>query len=224
LRLIKKIINHTYRPFLERYLSQDRVYNYNDLTLLIRQGVFHPGFFLSTKFLLNEVESLNLENKSLLELGCGSGLISVKAAQLGAKVTASDINPAALLCAEGNALKNGVSITTKLSDVFADFGSQQFDIIVVNPPYYRGELENIEAKAWYCGKDMEYFKAFLKQVGGHIDAQSLILMVLSEDCEVDKIKELAAYENMEMNLRKTKKNWLERNYIFEIKCNKTNNP
>ena len=46
----------------------------------------------------------------MLELGCGSGLLSIAAAKLGAgRVVATDLDPRALQAAERNALRNGVA-------------------------------------------------------------------------------------------------------------------
>jgi ribosomal protein L11 methyltransferase len=57
---------------------------------------------------------------SVLDLGCGSGVLAVAAAQLGfAPVTALDVDPAAVEAADENARRNRVDIDVRCVDVFA---------------------------------------------------------------------------------------------------------
>jgi ribosomal protein L11 methyltransferase len=57
---------------------------------------------------------------SVLDLGCGSGVLAVAAAQLGfAPVTALDVDPAAVEATGENARRNGVDIDVRCVDVFA---------------------------------------------------------------------------------------------------------
>jgi release factor glutamine methyltransferase len=216
LRIIKHILNYTYRPFLEWYLQKDRAFKFGGISIVVKTGVFHPGFFFSTRFLLEELKQQELKNKRLLELGCGSGLISVVAAKNGANVTASDINRLAISCALDNAQLNGVQILTFQSDVFSNIPAQLFDYIIINPPYYRGEAINEAQKAWYAGNKLEYFEKLFQQIGSFIKPETLTLMVLSEDCEIDGIMKIAKSNSLALLLRRTKKFWFERNYIYEI--------
>ncbi len=58
---------------------------------------------------------------SLVDLGCGSGVLSVAAARLGfGPVTALDADPAAVAAAEENALANDVEIAVAQADVTKD--------------------------------------------------------------------------------------------------------
>ncbi len=103
---LKHIVAHTYKPLLVRYLSKTRIYKYGDIKLEIPPQVFHPGFFFSTRLLLNYIKQFSLQGKSFLEPGCGSGLISIYAAKKGAKPTATDINPVAIEFLKKNAEQN----------------------------------------------------------------------------------------------------------------------
>jgi release factor glutamine methyltransferase len=62
------------------------MYRYNNLRFEIPPAVFHPGYFFSTQFLLKYIEQMPIADKSLLELGCGSGLIAAVAKQQGRKL------------------------------------------------------------------------------------------------------------------------------------------
>ena len=116
--IFKYIVSKTYKPLLLRYLSSTRSYSYKDIVLKIPVEVFHPAFFSSTRILLKYIERMPLVNKTFLELGAGSGLISMIASQRGAYVTASDINSTAIGYLESNADHNQASFTIIQSDLF----------------------------------------------------------------------------------------------------------
>jgi release factor glutamine methyltransferase len=78
-------------PFVKKYISQERSITIDDISLKIPIGVFHPTLYLSTKYLFQWLESQDIKEKEVLELGAGSGLLSIKMAKMGANVTASDI-------------------------------------------------------------------------------------------------------------------------------------
>jgi ribosomal protein L11 methyltransferase len=64
---------------------------------------------------------LELERGSLLDVGCGSGVLAIAAAQLGfSPVAGIDHDEAALEAAERNARANGVSIALRQADALAE--------------------------------------------------------------------------------------------------------
>ena len=84
--------------------------------------------------------ALDLPWRSVLDLGTGSGaiLVSLLAARPGAVGTGTDLSPAALAVARGNAEAIGVSAAFIESDWFSAV-SGRFDLIVSNPPYIAAE-------------------------------------------------------------------------------------
>jgi ribosomal protein L11 methyltransferase len=80
---------------------------------------FGTGAHATTRLCLELL--LEREPGSVLDLGCGSGVLAVAAARLGfAPVTALDVDPAAVEAAGENARRNGVEIDVGCADVFAD--------------------------------------------------------------------------------------------------------
>ena len=64
---------------------------------------------------------LSCERASVVDLGCGSGVLAIAAAKLGfAPVTALDADPAAVEAAVRNVASNGVAVTVARADVLAD--------------------------------------------------------------------------------------------------------
>lgn len=215
-RFFKKILHTLYRPWVVRYIAKTRNYSFKGLRLTIEKGVFHPGLFFSTKFLIEHIDSLNIQGKSLLELGCGSGMISVYCAKAGAEVTASDINAEAVACAQRNANKNGAILKAIVSDLFNNIPAQQFDFVIINPPYFKRNPKNDAEHAWFCGENMEYFQKLALQLKGYIHRDSKVIMVLSEDCDLPGITTIFSKQNFNITLVCQKTIAFEKNYIFEI--------
>ena len=77
-----------------------------------------------------------LENMRLLDVGTGSGILSICASKLGAKwCNAYDIDPVAVKVAKDNALSDGcTNITVGVSDLLkgVDVSEGKYDICVAN--------------------------------------------------------------------------------------------
>lgn len=214
--LIKRIIS----PFLKKasavYLSKPRKYTYKETVVWVEPTVFPPFITFSTKFLLEFLETLSLKEKKVLELGCGCGIISILAAKKEAIVTATDINTTALESLEKNALNNAVSIDIIHSDLFENIQNKTFDFIVINPPYYPKNPNTVAEKAWFCGENFDYFENLFFQLSNFITSENSIFMILSEDCELEKIKAIALKNEIAFELLLEKKNIAEKNYIFSL--------
>jgi len=166
--------------------------------------------------LLDQIKDWPLKNKKLLEPGAGSGLISIYAAKRGALVTATDINPVAVECLRENTQENNVQIDILSSDLFDEIPHQVFDIIVINPPYYKKDPGSYSDYAWNCGSNGEYFKKLFTQLGGYIHSETKILMVLCDGCDMEMIQEMAFENGYCMDLVFSKKNMIEKNFIYSI--------
>ena len=213
--VLKPIFSKLAKPVLKWYFSKPRNYFYKDIKGKVLPDVFHPQFTISTKLLMEFLETQELDNKSFLELGCGTGFISVFAAKKGANVLATDINPKALENAKLNADLNNVELKIVYSDLFENV-SQQIDYIIINPPYYPKDPTNAAEKAWFCGENFEYFEKLFLQLGNHVTSASLVFMILSEDCELEKIKSIAKKRGFSFELEQQKTRQGEDNYIFRV--------
>ncbi|MES2372766.1 MAG: methyltransferase [Bacteroidota bacterium] len=215
-RIVRSLAAVFYKPLLVKWLSKERVYTYQGTRLKIHPQVFHPGFFFSTKILLQNLAGLSLQDKKLLELGAGSGLISISAAKAGAMVTATDINPIAIDYLRQNMLQNGVDLKLIFSDLFTMIPKQCFDIIAINPPYYFQAPANFAQYAWYCGSNGEYFHALFKNLSNYIDQKTVILMVLCEGSNRAAIQSIGKEYGFGFECVQTAQNLIERNYIYQI--------
>lgn len=101
------------------------------INLILDPGMaFGTGSHPTTRLCLEWLERYVTADCSLLDYGCGSGILAIAAARLGANpVTGVDIDPQAVDAAKANAERNGVSAH------FADSRDPidgQFDILIAN--------------------------------------------------------------------------------------------
>ncbi|MCB0275462.1 MAG: methyltransferase [Calditrichaeota bacterium] len=190
-RLLKPILHYLYRPLVKLYLSKTRRYKYDGLDMIVPKGVFHPGLFFSTKFMASHLMTLQVAGKKVLELGAGTGMLSMLMARRHAFVTATDINPIAVKVVRDNARNNNLDIEILAGSMFNPVHGRKFDMIVINPPYYPKDPRTIGEQAWYCGKDFQYFRSLFAGLGNHIKENGQVFIVLSEDCELESINKIA---------------------------------
>lgn len=216
-KIIKPIITWVYKPFVKRKLRKPSNFTYQGISVEVWPGVFHPGKFYSSKCLADYLEHLDLQSKTVLELGCGTGFLSILAAKKGANMVASDISQLAINNSKLNAEKAGFKIDFYLSDLFDKIPKNEFDYILINPPFYRGKSNTEEESAWYAGPDFEYFHKLFGQIKGFTHSASQCVMILSDDCEMEKIKQIAFKNKYSLSILKQHRNWIETLSIYLLK-------
>lgn len=101
---------------------------------------FGSGHHESTNMCLALLSELTCAGMSALDVGCGSGILSIAMKKLGAKVSACDTDEQAVSATQQNAEKNGVQIdkiwlgsVSNLNEQSSSKSAQsQFDLIVAN--------------------------------------------------------------------------------------------
>ncbi|MBQ9267309.1 MAG: class I SAM-dependent methyltransferase [Clostridia bacterium] len=116
------------------YYIQDKV-----LKFISDNGVFSKNSVdFATNLLIKTVVAEKIEG-SVLDVGCGYGVIGITLAKLlSVDVTMLDVNERALDLARRNASKNGIEAKVIESDGFANI-SENYDIIITNPPIRAGK-------------------------------------------------------------------------------------
>lgn len=191
-------------------------YHHNNVKIRVLPSVFHPGIFHSSITLLEYLQASPVENRKILELGAGSGLIAISMAKRGAKVSASDINPNAIRALKESMESNNVFMSLFQSDVFQNIPPDTYDFILVNPPYFNKNPKDMWDQAFYCGKNFEFFDRFFRDLLQYIDPGSTVLMILNEHCELKTIEKIALNFGFQMVLKSKIKKSSEDQLIYSI--------
>ncbi len=117
-----------YGSWAQRHVGQAWGLRWRGLTLSIPVGVFHPTVFFSSTVLAAEIERRAPAGFTVLDVGCGSGLLSLAAVRAGAVVTAVDINDAVVAVTSANALANALLVETLRSDLSVGLSSDVSDV------------------------------------------------------------------------------------------------
>lgn len=112
------------------------------IPLFMNPGMaFGTGHHETTRLMLSRMSEISFDKKIILDMGTGSGILSVGAGLLGAsKIIAIDIDPNAVRAAEYNWNENLCSKTTEMKILEGGFEreevhSESFDIILANITY-----------------------------------------------------------------------------------------
>jgi len=163
-----------------------------------------------TYFLLDclEKEANGGKIKKALEIGTGSGIISILLADRIEKVTAVDINPEAVKYAKAAARKDKVKNVRFIeSDLFENVKGK-FDLIFFNPPYLPGKGEKC-----LCGgkRGQKVTERFLAEAAGHLNKGGKAIVLLSSFNDVEKLTKKYGLEKIA-----EKKLWFESLYCMKM--------
>jgi len=93
---------------------------------------FGSGSHASTRLALALIETEIVEGNQVLDIGCGTGVLAIAAALLGASAVAVDIDPAAVEATVANAARNGVDDRIRATLGSLDGTDQAVDLVMIN--------------------------------------------------------------------------------------------
>lgn len=104
------------------------------IEVLIDPGMaFGTGNHETTSMCIRLLDSLELNGKSVCDLGCGSGILGITALKLGASsCVMSDIDEQAIKAAKANAELNGVTGRATIIRGDLDADGKKFDVLIAN--------------------------------------------------------------------------------------------
>ncbi|TMD04828.1 MAG: class I SAM-dependent methyltransferase [Chloroflexi bacterium] len=177
LRLRHQTLGRRYRR-----LVLERV---DGVPLVVLPEVFNPVLFRTGVFLARSVrppDPAGAAEPRALDVGTGSGIGAIFASRLGYRVVGVDLNPEAVRCARLNVLLNDVEgrVEIRSGDLFAPVAGNQFDLVLFNPPFFRGTPADRLDLAWRATDVIERFAGGL---GGALSPSGEALIVLSTDGE-----------------------------------------
>ncbi len=130
--------------------------------------------FPEHQFFVDEIARDKIEGASVLEIGIGSGILSIAAVRCGAsRVVGLEINPRARALASLNTRLNRcedrIEIGSGSHDIFAPVRGRRFDYVISNPPFIPvppGTRFFVHSSAGPYG--MDFLEAILRQLDNHL--------------------------------------------------------
>ncbi len=156
--------------------------NFGKFVFDICENVYEPA---EDSFLF--AENLGVKKESqVLDVGTGSGLLAIVAAEKAASVVAVDFNPYAIRCAKDNSVLNNVDSKMVFiqSELLAPFNEYaKFDLITFNAPYLpsaENEEDSWMVRSWAGGVNgRQVIDQFILQAPLHLNENGRILLMQS---------------------------------------------
>jgi len=189
-RLVSSLGYALWRPILRRRLGRVSLEEIDGVALVVLPEVFNPAVYRTGTLLARAVTSWTPsgppEDVRVLDVGTGSGVGSVFAARRGFRAVAVDVNPEAVRCARINALLQRLEerIDVRQGDLFSPVAGERFDLVLFNPPFFRGEPAGDLDRAWRGTDVLERFAAGLPEA---LTPSGTALLCLSTDGDGDAL-------------------------------------
>jgi release factor glutamine methyltransferase len=172
----------------EPYISKQ-----GKLDLVVLPNVFSPKYFTDSYLFAVKLGKI-VKNKSLLEIGSGTGIISVICALKGAKVVATDINKNAVKNTKLNFKKFKLKGSIRIGDVYGPIKkNEKFDVIFWNHPFnnWKTPIKDVLLKA---GLDYKYksLNKYISQARKHLKSQGKLLIGTGNYADLKEMKKIAS--------------------------------
>ena len=168
--------------------ADEQTFDYLGRTIVVPPGV-QPITGMSDLFgniVLAEVRA----GDRVLDMGTGSGVNAILAAERAAYVLAVDVNPVAVEAARANAAHNGVEkvVEVRESDVFSAVDGS-FDLVTFDPPFrWYAPRDALEMAS--TDTDYRVLRTFVAQVRDHLSPGGRILLFFGSSGDLDYLDEL----------------------------------
>lgn len=161
-------------PTETRYLSLETAMG--NIEVVTQAGVFSwDELDDGTEFLLEHLDFHNAQ--TVLDMGCGYGVIGAFAAQQAKQVSMVDDNLLALHCAAETLTHNKLQNATVIaSDVFSALEQQKFDLIVSNPPFH---------KNWDVSMNMT--NRLIEEANEHLNPNGRLILVVNAFLKYEQV-------------------------------------
>jgi|TARA_R110002012_G_scaffold81645_1_gene206577 release factor glutamine methyltransferase len=203
-----------YRPFLLPRVRRPVIERVDGFCFVVIPTVFNPVVFRAGVMLGRAagriIPAAGEPDKTMLDMGCGTGIVGAYAARSGFRVTSVDINPDAVKVAKANASLNDQAdrITVLEGDLFAPLASQKFDLVCFGPPYFKGPPKDDPLSKAFWSEGV--IARFCRALPDHLTPNGLALIHMSTDGDDEGFLESARDAGFDISV------FARKNYLNEI--------
>ncbi len=199
---------------LERAL-RNKIIHVRGMRILCLPEVFPPVFTISTELFLDVLDKIIRPNMHVLEIGSGSGVISIYASRKKAFVCAVDVCKNAVIATKINAKLNKVNLNVRQSDLFENVRGK-FDLIIFNPPFFPVEPKSAFERTIFSGSEYKVILQFLFHARKYLKRNGFILMCLTSAIDEGFILQFAK-KFYNVSLIKQKSILIERISLYKLR-------
>ncbi len=157
-------------------------------------------------------------NDRVLEIGVGSGYISLVASQKAESIFGIDINPHAVRLAKINAKQNNITnVEFIVSDLFTAIRGK-FSLIIMNPPYLPQSVDDKHDPidySWNGGRDgRNLTERFIKEVDNYLGNNGRIQIIQSTLSGYDKTMKALCKKGFEVEIQDEQSFFFEKIYLI----------
>ncbi|UCD35114.1 MAG: tRNA (adenine(22)-N(1))-methyltransferase TrmK [Nitrospiraceae bacterium] len=182
----------------------------------VSKDVFNPSYYYTSAFMAKHIRLS--PDDVVLDMGTGSGIQAITAAQTASKVIAVDINPEAVRYARLNVEKSEAQdrVTVCAGDLFSPLKpGERFSVILFTPPYLQGRPRTDFDRALY-DKDKELLKRFFNEAAGYLSPCGYVQMLYSSIASPEEALYLARHYGWEHSIIARGKTLTEEFFIYKL--------
>ena len=188
--------------------------DFDDIKIIATSGIFAPDvkYTYSSQQSINYIKRVDLQNKSVLDMGCGTGVLGIHCIKAGIdQVIFSDVNEKAILNTRKNLKINNIRSRFEIinSDLFENIQGT-FDYIFANLPIsnelFRSQVKNTT---------QSIIDRFLVNCKNHLNSNGRVLLNWGSFEDVDYVIKCIKKNNLQFNIFEEKKLGMKW-YLFEI--------
>jgi release factor glutamine methyltransferase len=200
---LNKVRTHT-EPYSAEVLGRQ---------ILVFPNVMSPKYDRSSRMMILMMPPQN--DRDVLEVGSGTGIISLFVADDAKSVLALDINEHAVANTNANFLRYNAKAKVLLSDLFEKI-SGQFDTIIFNAPFH-GNMPNDILELGTSDYNYQTLTRFFQEASSFLKQNGEILLGFSDTGDNNLLKSLIEKNNFFVVELKTQENGDWTMYLYRIK-------
>ncbi|MBI4066147.1 methyltransferase [Candidatus Gottesmanbacteria bacterium] len=173
------------------------------LSITVLPNVYAPGFFTDTQWFAKELPPV-INGGQLLEIGTGTGIISILCALNGARVVATDINLYAVENARLNIARHHLDISVRHGNLYDPIkANEKFDFIFWAHPFNNWETP-VADMLLRSGMDYQYegLKGYIVGAKDHLSRNGKLLLGTGDSADLKTIHAVAEDNGYGMKLLK----------------------